>query len=71
MMATSSPSIFYLNLVESPPGVPFQKIQFGNERGGRSVLLDDSFLILILFRGNRQIPGLAPGPAYRENLGPT
>ena len=23
---------------ERPPGVPFQKIQFGNERGGRSVL---------------------------------
>ena len=25
-------------LFERPPGVPFQKIQFGNERGGRSVL---------------------------------
>jgi hypothetical protein len=25
-------------LIERPPGVPFQKIQFGNERGGRSVL---------------------------------
>ena len=24
--------------IERPPGVPFQKIQFGNERGGRSVL---------------------------------
>jgi len=24
-------------LIERPPGVPFQKIQFGNERGGRSV----------------------------------
>ena len=27
-------------LIERPPGVPFQKIQFGNERGGRSVLFD-------------------------------
>ena len=26
--------------IERPPGVPFQKIQFGNERGGRSVLFD-------------------------------
>ena len=25
-------------VIERPPGVPFQKIQFGNERGGRSVL---------------------------------
>ena len=25
-------------IIERPPGVPFQKIQFGNERGGRSVL---------------------------------
>ena len=30
---TIIPSFF-----ERPPGVPFQKIQFGNERGGRSVL---------------------------------
>ena len=27
-----------LSFIERPPGVPFQKIQFGNERGGRSVL---------------------------------
>ena len=27
-----------LIFIERPPGVPFQKIQFGNERGGRSVL---------------------------------
>ena len=27
-----------LLLFERPRGVPFQKIQFGNERGGRSVL---------------------------------
>ena len=26
------------SVIERPPGVPFQKIQFGNERGGRSVL---------------------------------
>ena len=26
------------HIFERPPGVPFQKIQFGNERGGRSVL---------------------------------
>ena len=25
-------------IIERPPGVPFQKIQFGNECGGRSVL---------------------------------
>ena len=31
-------SIFARLLIERPPGVPFQKIQFGNERGGRSVL---------------------------------
>ena len=26
------------SIFERPPGVPIQKIQFGNERGGRSVL---------------------------------
>ena len=29
-----------LLIFERPRGVPFQKIQFGNERGGRSVLFD-------------------------------
>ena len=28
----------FILFIERPPGVPFQKIQFGNERGGRSVL---------------------------------
>ena len=27
-------------VIERPPGVPFQKIQFGMHAGGRSVLLD-------------------------------
>ena len=27
-------------VIERPPGVPFQKIQFGMHPGGRSVLLD-------------------------------
>ena len=32
------PSMPLYAFIERPPGVPFQKIQFGNERGGRSVL---------------------------------
>jgi hypothetical protein len=35
--------------IERPPGVPFQKIQFGNERGGRSVLSRLTAKSVILF----------------------
>ena len=37
-MVTRSKLNGLVGLLDRPPGVPFQKIQFGNERGGRSVL---------------------------------